>query len=157
MANQEGPMNRKSQEGVPSDGTLGVALGNRLHFCSPWGDCLPPRGQSGKQLKDFSIFAPLRNKSKMKMEGTKRLWGLCCSSPPPSECGRLGPEDTKWSASAPLPHWVSAVSRNPPAVQTLSSSLLGLTRVKRLQRQEAVVRDLPPYRTEVFPNLGNDV
>lgn len=41
MANHEGPMNRKSQEGVPSDGTLGVALGNSLHFCSPWGIVCP--------------------------------------------------------------------------------------------------------------------
>ena len=40
--------------------------GGGVRFCS----CLPSRGQSGKQLKDFYTFAPLKNKSENEIEGT---------------------------------------------------------------------------------------
>ena len=98
----------------------GLALGNRLHFCSPWG-IVCPLEDSLERAKEFYLSA-LRNKSKTKMEGTKRIWGLRHSSPSLSECGH----------------------RNPAAMQTRSSSLLGLSWIKRVQRQEVVVRDRPP-------------
>lgn len=89
-------------------------------FCSPWG-IVCPLEDSLERAKEFYLCS-LRNKSKTKMEGIKRIWGLRHSSPSLSECGH----------------------RNPAAVQTQSSSLLGLSRIKRMQRQEVVVRDRPP-------------
>lgn len=119
---KEGSMNRNSWEGVLPDGTVGWLWETGSIF-APTGGIVCPLEDGLERTKEFFYLCSLKEyKSKTKMEGTKRIWGLRHSSPSLSGGGH----------------------RNPAAVQIRSFSLPGLSRIKRMQRQEVVVRDLPP-------------